>query len=174
VAFRVDLRLQSPIIISFRSRSCEQTTEQSRRLECNRNSRGENSGQNGEKSGLRGEKSGENGEKIAWIPTTPQPPPSSITLVTRSRTACYFRQTDTHMQLCTARCSGTKLGAAISTNNAGAYNNMKMSTTQFGVRSSSILNCAGNSNGITVSCPMTRFCTFRGIGRDCCPQAINN
>ncbi len=44
MAFWVDLRLQSPIIISFRSRRCEQTTEQSRTLECNRNSRGEKSG----------------------------------------------------------------------------------------------------------------------------------
>jgi hypothetical protein len=63
VAFRVDLRLQSPIIIIFRSHRCEQTTEQSRTLECNRNSRGEKSGQNGEKSCMRGEKSGENGKK---------------------------------------------------------------------------------------------------------------
>ncbi len=58
----LDLRLRSPIIIIFRSRSCEQTTEQSRTLECNRNSQGEKSGQNGEKFGMRGEKSGENGE----------------------------------------------------------------------------------------------------------------
>jgi hypothetical protein len=63
VVFRVDLRLRSPIIIIFRSRGCEQTTEQSRTLECNPNSRGEKSSQNGEKIGMRGEKSGENGEK---------------------------------------------------------------------------------------------------------------
>jgi hypothetical protein len=63
VAFRVDLRLRSPIIMIFRSRSCEQTTEQSRTLEYNRNSRREKSGHNGEKSGMHGEKSGENGEK---------------------------------------------------------------------------------------------------------------
>ncbi len=40
VAFRVDLRLRSPIIIIFRIRSCEQTTEQSKTLERNRNPRG--------------------------------------------------------------------------------------------------------------------------------------
>ncbi len=56
---------------NFRSSSCEQTTEQSRTLECNRNSRGEKSGQkltqNEEKSGMRGEKSGENGEKYCMV-----------------------------------------------------------------------------------------------------------
>ncbi len=62
MAFRVDLRLRSPIIINFGSRNCEQTTEQSRTLECNRNTRGENSCENGEKSCMRGKKSGENGE----------------------------------------------------------------------------------------------------------------
>ncbi len=62
MALRVDLRLRSQIIIIFRSHSCKQATEQSRTLECNRNSCGEKIGENGEKSGMLGKKSSENGE----------------------------------------------------------------------------------------------------------------
>ena len=61
MAFRVDLRLRSPIIIILGA-VVEKITEQSRTLECNRNSLGEKSGENEEKSGMHGEKSGENGE----------------------------------------------------------------------------------------------------------------
>jgi hypothetical protein len=46
----------------FRIHSCEQTTEQLRTLERDRNTSGEKSGENGENSGMHGEKSGENGE----------------------------------------------------------------------------------------------------------------
>jgi hypothetical protein len=81
VAFRVDLRLQSPIIIIFRNGACVRTTKQSRTVEYTRldfwtkiryfwrkiryfwrKIRYEI--QFGEKSGTFGEKSGENGEKF--------------------------------------------------------------------------------------------------------------
>ncbi len=67
MAFRVDLRLRSPIIIIFRSSSCKQTTEQSRTLECNQNSRGENPVKM-EKNPVCMEKNPVKMEKtIAWI-----------------------------------------------------------------------------------------------------------
>ncbi len=75
MAFRVDLRLQSPIILIFRSRIGEQTTEQSRTLECNQNSHVKKSGQNGVKSGMHGEKSGENGDFLCMDTRSMRNPP---------------------------------------------------------------------------------------------------
>ncbi len=53
VAVRVDLRLQSPIIIIFRNRACVRTTEQSRTVEYTDRISGEKSGISGEKSGMK-------------------------------------------------------------------------------------------------------------------------
>ncbi len=53
VAFRADLRFQSPIIIIFRNRACVRTTEQSRTVEYTRPDFRENPVWFGEKSGMK-------------------------------------------------------------------------------------------------------------------------
>jgi hypothetical protein len=90
VAFRVNLRLRSLIIIFLWGRSCEQTTKHSRTLECNRNSRGEKSGENGEKSGMHEEKAGENGECLCMDTLMQRreiPHSSKVEIHTRSKVA---------------------------------------------------------------------------------------
>jgi hypothetical protein len=53
MAFRVDLRLQSPRIIIFRNRACVRTTEQSRTVEYTRPDFWKKSGISGEQSGRK-------------------------------------------------------------------------------------------------------------------------
>ena len=95
--------------------------------------------------------------------------PATITLATRQRTACDssgYMLDPAYAQICSISGVGIEFGQAVECNNAGLIGRMNTSTSPFGLQSSSFIGCAGSmSEGITVSCPTTTYCTFRGISR---------